>query len=335
MSNTNPIAYEWNTEWAEMIQSDISRSGWTHSGMAIRNNGEIITSDNGESKIIRYSPEGKILDLWEANFTHAHGITLSPDDEHGEIIWIADNGSRKEQKNGYEYPAGSENKSGRVFKTTLSGHEIFELPFPPHPSYEKDRFSPTAIAINEKGLGGNGDVWIADGYGASLIHQYDQKGNYIKTLDGSTGAGRFTCPHGIIIDRRNPVPELYIADRVNKRVQVFDLDGIFLRSFGEDFLSTPSGFAIHGDTLIIAELKGRLTFTNLKDEFLGYLFPNEGVENRPGWPNAMNEEGEITKNVDFPKHKFNSPHEVVTDTKGNIYITEWLIGGRITKLTPN
>ena len=58
------------------------------------------------------------------------------------------------------------------------------------------------------------------------------------------------------------------------------------------------------------------------------------MENRPGWPNAMNEEGEITKNVDFQKHKFNSPHEVVTDTKGNIYITEWLIGGRITKLTP-
>ena len=48
MSNENLISYEWNAEWAEMIQSDISRSGWTHSGMAIRNNGEIITSDNGE-----------------------------------------------------------------------------------------------------------------------------------------------------------------------------------------------------------------------------------------------------------------------------------------------
>lgn len=327
------LRYDWNDSWAEMIHSDASRSGWTHSGVAIRTNGEIITSDNGESKIITYSPEGKIIKSWKADFTHAHGITLSHDEVVGEIIWIADNGSRKEKNIGYEYPDGSHSKSGRVFKSTLSGNEISELPFPIHEDYQNNRYAPTSIAVNEKSFGGNGDIWVADGYGANLVHRYDENSNYVQTIDGTSGAGRFKCPHGILIDYRSSTPELYIADRVNKRVQVYNLEGKYLRSFGEDFLSTPSGFAILDENTIIAELKGRLTVVDAQDNLIGYLFPDKGDLNRPGWPNAIGKDGVIVQYESLLKNVFNSPHDIVTDKIGNVYVTEWLIGGRITKLS--
>ena len=333
MTMSSNFTYEWNDSWAEMIQSHTSISAWNHSGMAIKDNDHIVTSDNGESKIITYNINGKIIDSWTANFTHAHGITLSYDEGFGDVIWIADNGSRREKDIGYQYPPGSELKSGRVFKVDMSGNEIFELPLPLHDSYKTFRYAPTSIAVNEIKSGGNGDIWIADGYGASLIHRYDQHGNHVQSIDGIDGAGKFNCPHGILIDYRSDTPELYVADRVNKRIQVFDLDGNFSRSFGSDFLSTPSGFAILNDNLIIAELKGRLTITDMHDKFVTYLFPNDGAENRPGWPNMKDQTGSIVKNQNLSINKFNSPHEVVTDTKGNIYVTEWLIGGRITKLT--
>ena len=334
MTNIDLMQYNWNDSWAEMPQSDLSENGWAHSGMAIRENGEIITADSGESRIIIYDSEGSIINSWQGNFTHAHGITLSYDDNGNEVLWIADNGSRKEQIIGYKESPGNESKSGRVFKTTLCGDELIELSAPIHKAYEKIRYAPTAVIIDEKSLGGNGDIWVADGYGANLVHQYNQKGNFIKTIDGSNAAGSFKCPHGISIDRRKPIPELYIADRVNKRVQVFNLAGVFLRSFGEDFLSTPSGFATLGDNLVIAELRGRLTITDINDDFLGYLFNNEGVEKTPGWPNTIDSNGVISKTNNLSSDKLNSPHGIVTDDIGNIYITEWLIGGRIIKLSP-
>ena len=81
----------------------------------------------------------------------------------------------------------------------------------------------------------------------------------MSTLSGDEGAGRFSCPHAVFIDRRGAkTPEVYIADRSNKRVQVYGLDGRFHRSFGEGFLNSPSGFAQWGDLLVVAELYGRL-----------------------------------------------------------------------------
>ncbi len=64
MTMSSNFTYEWNDSWAEMIQSHTSISAWNHSGMAIKDNDHIVTSDNGESKIITYNIDGEIIDSW-------------------------------------------------------------------------------------------------------------------------------------------------------------------------------------------------------------------------------------------------------------------------------
>ena len=70
----------------------------------------------------------------------------------------------------------------------------------------------------------------------------------------------------MFIDRRGgKTPELYIADRENKRVQVYDLEGRYLRTFGDGFLNSPSGFAVSDDLLVVAELYSRLAVVDAED----------------------------------------------------------------------
>ncbi len=53
---------------------------------------------------------------------------------------------------------------------------------------------------------------------------------------------------------------------------------------------------------------------------------------RPGWPNAKNAAGEVVRPPSLTAGKFNSPHGLAADLEGNLYVAEWLIGGRYTQL---
>jgi len=91
------------------------------------------------------------------------------------------------------------------------------------------------VAVNEARHGGNGDVWVADGYGSSKVTRYDAAGNWLATLDGTEGRWPVQLPHGIWFDSRKRPLELYVADRGNHRVQVYSADGTYLRTFGANF----------------------------------------------------------------------------------------------------
>ena len=332
MSNENKENFRWVDEWDKRkVRSPESLLGWAHPGMAITKEQKIVTCDSGESKILVFSVDGELVNSWEGNFVDAHGITVAQE-EGQEVIWIADNGAKRESKNFYEYPPGFGSKSGRVFKCIFGGEEILELDFPKHSAYKENRYSPTSVAVDEIIQGGSGDIWVSDGYGANLVHRYSNDGEYKHTIDGSSGAGHFNCPHGIFIDRRRDVPELYVADRANSRVQVFDLEGRFIRSFGSDFLTTPSGFSTYNKIMIIAELNSRLVVIGEADNFVEYLFMDEKAPNYLGWPNEQTANGTLSRPSTLGPLKFNSPHGITVDSRGNIYIAEWLIGGRITKL---
>ena len=123
---------------------------------------------------------------------------------------------------------------------------------------------------------GGGRVRIEPGYTVSTA-----QGNHRSTLTGEEGGGRFLCPHAVFIDRRGgKTPELYVADRENSRVQVYDLDGQYLRTFGDGFLNSPSGFAVWEDMLVIAELYSRLAVVDAADSFIGYVGATGQCPNR-------------------------------------------------------
>ena len=327
----NNSRYEWIDEWAIMPSSESADAGWAHSGLTITKSGDIVTCHSGDPTILLFDSEGKLKTSWTGDFVDGHGITAVTEGE-SEYLWIADNGSKRIQKHRYSSAPGDEHRSGKVFKTSLQGKTLLTLEQPPINAYQTSRYAPTSIAVNEHQYGGNGDIWVADGYGASYVHRFNEKGIYLSSISGEEGAGRFNCPHGIFIDRRAPDPELYIADRSNSRVQVYTLEGEFKRSFGENFLTTPSAFATYGDQMIIAELRARLAIVDMTNELICYLGDNEEVCETEGWPNVSDEDGHISRTNSLHPGKFNSPHGMACDSDGNIYVSEWLIGGRITKL---
>jgi DNA-binding beta-propeller fold protein YncE len=70
-----------------------------------------------------------------------------------------------------------------------------------------------------------GNIYVADGYGNSRVAKYDRDGKWIKNWGSTgTGEGQFRVVHGIQIDAANNV---YVADRDNRRIQVFDTEGNF------------------------------------------------------------------------------------------------------------
>jgi hypothetical protein len=75
----------------------------------------------------------------------------------------------------------------------------------------------------------NGNIYVADGYGNSRVAKYDRNGKWIKNWGSTgTGEGQFRVVHGIQIDAANNV---YVADRDNRRIQVFDTEGNFKTQF--------------------------------------------------------------------------------------------------------
>lgn len=303
--------YEWVAEWASLPAAPL---GWMHSGIAVVD-GDVVVAHPGEPTLLMFAADGGLRDA-----TPLHGL-LEP---HGfgpvdGAMWIADVGFKRRVSGG-----GFENERGvgRVVLVDDSGTVLRELMDP------RSGWSPTAVAFVEE----TGDVWVADGYGESLVHRFDTEGRCVQTLTGEEGAGRFSCPHGVVADRRRGLPELYVSDRANARIQVYDTEGRFLRVIGEGVVVTPTDMTIVGDQLALTDFtQARVTILDVEDRLVTHIGAHPGAPARDGWPNARDERGNLVR-PRLEKGKFNSPHTLATDRAGNLYVTEWLLGGRLTKL---
>ena len=325
------FVYEWIEDFAEIPDPDSAARGWAHHGITRNSDGNLLTFHPANPTVLELTTDGTLVRTWELPIREAHGMTICTDGER-ECLWFADNGRKREPDHDYEYIWGP--KAGHTIKTTLDGTIEMELVAPDLPIYNPGVFSPTQVAIYQKQAGGDDDVWITDGYGQNYVHRFTSDGTYISSINGNEGeAGAFSCPHAIWIDTRKPDPELYIADRSNARVQVYDLDGSFKRSFGGGFLISPSAFAPYGDYMVVAELHARLAVLDGDDQLVTYLGDNHQVGDQPGWPNMLDAAGVPTRTNRLKTGLFNSPHGLATDDAGNIYVSEWLIGGRYIKLT--
>lgn len=259
--------------------------------------------------------------------TELHSLTRADDGE--ELLWIADHGAKSFAVDG-KLDRRMSAAGGRVLAVDLDGRERRMLPRPPLDLYDETPYSPTSVAA------GADSVWVADGYGAELLHRFDPDGAYVGTIDGTGGAGRFDNPHGLLVDERRGDAELLVADRRASRIQVFDLEGRFVRSFGEDVLAWPTHLATSGEHVFLTDLTaGRVTVFDRDDRFVDHLFDGEGPGTGPqpdGWPNAL-DDGQL---VPPPARHgaFNTPHGICADADGTLYVTEWLLGGRYHVLVP-
>jgi hypothetical protein len=300
--------YEWIENWAVIPDTPEGRAdGRTH-GVVVAGDGRVIVFHLGNPAVLVFDTNGRLTGTWGDRFPGAHGLTLVKEG-NTEFLWLTDY------------------KTGEVVKTTLRGETALSLPFPDLQGYDDPKYAPTWVTVFEERFGGNGDIWVTDGYGAAYVHRYDRSGRYLSSMDGTAGAGRFRHPHGLYVDTRKTEPELYIADRMNRRIQVYDLEGHFKRVVSDAVDTSACAFIPHGDFTLIPEApyRARLTILDPDDRVVATLGENDQVCAQTGFPN---DRGLVVPG------RFVTPHSVAADSAGNIYVVEWITGGRITKLMP-
>src|ERR1700742_2326349 len=326
--------YEWAAEWDDTDGDILAMS---HTSVVITADGEIVVGAPAEATLVfRDADSGEVTRRVAIDdVTELHGMTLVEEDGE-QLIWIADTGTilyggKDSLDIQHVVP------EGQVVQVDLDGDVLRTLDRPPLDVYDGEaRYSPTAVAVAD-----DGTIWVADGYGASMVHRFDADGTYLGSLSGEEGAGRFKEPHDVLVDTRGDTPELYVADRVNGRLQVFDLDGEFLRSAGEGDLPGPTQLAIDGDRLLVTDLlTGRVSVLDGDDQLGGHLFehpsppPSWDNSTHPdGWPNARGEDGLIVA-VDLRPEEFHTPHGVAVGPDGTVYVSEFAIGERVAVLRP-
>jgi hypothetical protein len=322
--------YEWIDNWATPPDPEETRISWPHSAIAWSRRGELWTFHPARSAVIAFDPNGQHLRTVPSQLSEAHGLTMVED--HGqEFLWMTDASRKRRPETDYTPSDASEDSA--VVKIDLSGRVVQTLPRPDHPAYQAGHFRPTWVGVNEERNRGNGDIWVADGYGESLVHRYSAEGRYLGTLTGEEGGGRFRGPHIAFVDTRRPEPELYIADRGNSRVQVYDLEGRFRRLVGAGTLSSPTAFAVDGDRLIVMEYyPPRLLTLDSEDRLMALVGENLKPLTQPGFPFVRGEDGRPTTPKGMGAGKFGVPHSVAIDDQGNLYFAEVVLGSRFTKL---
>lgn len=313
--SSGTLHFEWIDDWAKTPDTPETRANGRTHGVAEAKDGNVYVFHQSTPAVLVYDKNGTLLRSFGTDFPGAHGM-------------------RFVEENGVEYLWLTNEAGGPVGKFTLAGEAVQWIDRPNHPAYPAGNYMPTWATANPNG----GDVWVADGYGASLVHRYDKEGRYLGTIDGTEegAAGRFACPHAIWFDTRGgKEPELYVADRANKRVQVYDGAGRFKRVFGEDFLIHPCDFASSGELLYIPELFGRMAVVDGRDQLIGYVGEDKEIAADGEWPGHRLEGYPNFSRDRLEPGKFVAPHGVGTGADGSVYIVEWYYpGGRITKLIP-
>ncbi len=156
---------------------------------------------------------------------------------------------------------------------------------------------------------------MSDGYGNSRVVKFSSTGKFLLEWGRKgSGPGEFDTPHGLAL---GPQGKLYVADRGNARVQVFDQDGVFLAQWSSAKLGRPWGLTIGKD---------------------GFAYVVDGGDQVPGVERSrvlkLDLDGKVVAAWgSYGKYdgQFVWPHDVEVDAEGNVYVVDVHFGMRIQK----
>ena len=234
-TNSLPNPYRTIENWAKLPEG---RPWGSTAGVTVDHNGNIWVAERcganscaGSSlaPILEFDPSGKLLASFGAGmFVFPHGITADRDGN----IWVTDGD-------------GKDGKGHQVFKFSPKGKVLLELGKAGVAGASEDTFNkPSAVAIAS-----NGDIFVADGHGGETnarIVKFTKQGKFIMTWGKKGSApGELNIPHALAFDSQG---RLFVADRGNNRIQIFDQNGKFLDQWQQ--FSRPSGIFIDRNDLI-------------------------------------------------------------------------------------
>jgi len=281
-------SYELVEPWAKLPEGE---SFIDVCGISIDADDRVYVFNRSKHPMIVFDQDGNELSHWgEGLFKRPHGSFLSADNH----IWVTDD---------HSHVVHQFTKDGKLVMTLGNrdrpsdtgyrpGLDIFERiasikrAAPPFNQ-------PTGVAISSAG-----DIFISDGYGNARVHKFSAEGKLLFSW-GEPGAkpGQFRLPHNIWIDRED---RIWISDRENSRVQIFDTGGKLLDVLTD--LWRPTQVCIDADdTVYISELCRRISIFTID----GKLLARWGNESHsPEAPLLV------------------GPHVIGVDSRGDIYVGE-------------
>tara|TARA_B100001750_G_scaffold242713_1_gene256609 strand:- start:2287 stop:3318 length:1032 start_codon:yes stop_codon:yes gene_type:complete len=269
--------------------------GWVYkeaTSVAINSKDEIYVFNRGTTPMIIFDTDGNVKDSWgDGVFSNPHGVSIGPEDE----VYCADNGDSS------------------IRKFTPDGKLLLTIGTPGSPAEKMsgNPFNrPTYVAVDNQ----TGDIYVADGYSNAKVHKFTPDGKHVLSWgESGTGEGQFNIVHDIIIDKDGWV---YIADRENHRIQVFDKNGNFQTQWGN--FSRAAAICLDSsqgrDLIYIGEyfcgLGTNDTGTDLGPR-VSIIDTNGKLVARLGHESFGEETG-----------RFFSPHGIAVDSHGDIYVAE-------------
>ena len=249
----------------------------------------------GEHPVVVLDREGNFLRSWgHGIFKRPHGMHIGIDD----AVYLTDDGNHV------------------VYKFSLEGKLLLTVGIPGQPAplmSGKPFHRCTHTALSPRG-----DIYISDGYGNACIHKFSPDGEHLKTWGQSGCApGEFYIPHNMVCDEEG---WLYVADRENHRIQVFDGEGNYETQWNN--LHRPCALCMGAGAnplFYIGELGPALVAT-LKFPNLG---PRLTILDAKGRTLAQLSAGA----AGVGPGRFIAPHGIAVDSHGDVYIGELSAAG--------
>jgi sugar lactone lactonase YvrE len=188
--------------------------------------------------IMKFDSDGNLLfSFGRGMFFYPHGLHI----DAGSNLWATDANGPSPQV--IERAPATRNLGHRVIKFTPAGEVLMVIGTAGTAGDPPDRLTaPTGVVTSP-----SGDIFIAEGHsGANRISHFRADGTFVKSW-GTTGSGlgEFRLPHDIGMDSQG---RIFVADRTNNRVQIFDQEGNYLDSWLQ--FGRPSGLYISPDDIL-------------------------------------------------------------------------------------
>ncbi len=305
-------------------------------GVAVNSKGHVFVFSRGNStgpaygataaQLLEFAPDGTFLREIGHNlyaWSYAHAVKIDKDDN----IWAIDKGSDMIVKFN---PAG---RVTMVFgrKKEASDEAVpWTKPSPPRAAIDGQFRQPTDVT-----WGLDGSIFISDGYVNSRVAKYDKDGHWIKQWgDRGPEPGKFNTPHSIAADAKGNV---YVADRGNRRIQVFDPDGTLLREIKIDVPVPPNAKPWMGNTPSVEQAAAQngapwaVCITPARAGGMQYLYSSDGF---PGRIYKLTLEGKVLGvfggSGRQPK-EFGWIHEMACPAENTLFVAE-ILNWRVQKL---
>jgi hypothetical protein len=268
--------------------------GWRFGDVAavgVDRHDRVYAFNRGEHPMCVFDRDGNFLKSWgEGVFRRAHGVHMGPDD----TIYLTDDGDHT------------------VRKCTLDGKVLLEIGIPgrPAPFMSGQPFN----RCTHTALSPDNHIYVSDGYGNAAVHKYSPDGKRLFSWgEPGTDPGQFNLPHNICCDGDGWV---YVADRENHRVQVFDGNGKYETQWVN--MHRPSGLYL---------MPGKCPICYI-GEIGPYLNFNRGAPNLGPRISILDHQGKLLARLGAipgagtKPGQFTSPHGLAVDSRGDLYVAE-------------